>query len=57
MEEVIDVGMTDKQFKAYIRALLRDYKDVEQAIKEKNLPKSEELVKKLIEDAQKNIED
>ena len=57
MEEVIDVGMTDKQFKAYIRALLRDYKDVEQAIKEKDLPKSEELVKKLIEDAQKNIED
>ena len=57
MEEMMEMGMTDKQFKAYIRALLRDYKDVEQAAKEKDLPKIEELVRKLIEDAQKNIED
>lgn len=44
-------------FKSYLRRLMRDLKDLEKAIKEKDLEKAEKLVGDLIEDTQKDIED
>ena len=44
-------------FKSYLRSLLRDLKDLEKAIKEKDTEKAEQLISILIEDTQKNIED
>lgn len=44
-------------FKSYLRRLMRDLKDLEKAIKEKDLEKAEKLVDDLIEDTQKDIED
>ena len=44
-------------FKSYLRRLIRDLKDLERAIKEKNLEEAERLISILIEDTQKDIED
>lgn len=44
-------------FKSYLRRLMRDLVDLENAIKEKNLEKAEKLIHDLIEDTQKDIED
>ena len=44
-------------FKSYLRSLLRDLKDLQEAIKKKDMEKAEELIKNLIEDTQKDIED
>ena len=44
-------------FKSYLRRLLHDLKELEKAQKEGNSEKAEELLKNLIEDTQKGIED
>lgn len=44
-------------FKSYLRCLMRDFKDLKKAIKEKNLEEAERLIDDLIEDTQKDIED
>lgn len=44
-------------FKSYLKSLLRDLKDLEKAIKEKDTEKAEQLISILIEDTQKTIED
>jgi DNA-binding GntR family transcriptional regulator len=44
-------------FKSYLRSLMRDLKDLQEAIKKKDMEKAEELIKNLIEDTQKDIED
>ena len=44
-------------FKSYLRALLRQLKELQQALKEKDYTKAELLVDELIEDTQKGIED
>lgn len=53
-------GMEDNGmsvFKSYLRRLLHDLKELEQAQREGNKEKAEELLKNLIEDTQKGIED
>ena len=50
-----DNGMS--VFKSYLRGLLEDLKDIEEAINEDDEEKAKELVKKLIENTQKGIED
>lgn len=45
-----------REFKSYLRLLLRDLKDVKKAIEEKNNEVAGELVQNLIEDTQKDIE-
>ena len=50
-----DNGMS--VFKSYLRRLLHDLKELEQAQREGNKEKAEELLKNLIEDTQKGIED
>ena len=44
-------------FKSYLRRLIRDLKDLKEALKEKEYQKAEKLVEILIEDTQKDIED
>lgn len=44
-------------FKSYLRRLIRDLKDIREAIKNKELDKAERLLDDLIDDTQKNIED
>lgn len=44
-------------FKSYLRRLMRDLKDLQKAIKEKNAEEAERLINDLIEDTQKDIED
>lgn len=44
-------------FKSYLRKLIRDLKELENAIKEDDIEHAEQLVKILIEDTQKDIED
>lgn len=53
-------GMEDNGmsvFKSYLRRLLHDLKELEKAQREGNKEKAEELLKNLIEDTQKGIED
>lgn len=42
-------------FKSYLRLLIRDLADLENAIKEKDLEKAESLIHDLIEDTKKDI--
>ena len=44
-------------FKSYLRRLIRDLKDLKEALKNKDYEKAEKLVDVLIEDTQKDIED
>lgn len=44
-------------FKSFLREQLENQKELEKAIKEKNLEKAEELIKKMIDRTQKGIED
>lgn len=44
-------------FKSYLRKLLRDLKDIKEAVNKKDLEEVEKLVDQLIEDTQKDIED
>lgn len=44
-------------FKSYLRRLIRDLKDLQEALNEKDYKKAEKLVEILIEDTQKDIED
>lgn len=44
-------------FKSYLRRLIRDLKDLKEALKAKDYEKAEKLVDDLIDDTQKDIED
>ena len=44
-------------FKSFLREQLENQKELEKAIKEKNLEKAEELIEKMIDRTQKGIED
>lgn len=44
-------------FKSYLRRLMRDLKDLREALKNKDYEKAEKLIDDLIEDTQKDIED
>ena len=44
-------------FKSYLRILLEHLKDLKEAINEEDFSKSERLVKRLIKNTQKGIED
>lgn len=44
-------------FKSYLRRLLRDLKDLKEALMQKDFEKAEKLVDDLIEDTQRDIED
>ena len=44
-------------FKSYLRRLLQDLKDLREAIKNGDYEKAEEMTERLIDDAQKGIED
>lgn len=44
-------------FKSYLRRLMRDLKDLREALKSKDYEKAEKLIDDLIEDTQKDIED
>lgn len=44
-------------FKSYLRRLIRDLKDIKEALANKDYDKAEKLVDDLIEDTQKDIED
>ena len=44
-------------FKSYLRRLIRDLKDLREALKSKDYEKAEKLIDDLIEDTQKDIED
>lgn len=44
-------------FKSYLRRLIRDLKDLQEALREKDYKKAEKLVEILIEDTQNDIED
>lgn len=44
-------------FKSYLRRLIRDLKDLKEALKERDYEKAEKLLDDLIEDTQKDIED
>ena len=44
-------------FKSYLRRLIRDLKDIKEALKSKDYEKLEKLIDDLIEDTQKDIED
>lgn len=43
-------------FKSYLRRLLRDLKDVKEALESKDFEKAEKLIDVLIDDTQKDIE-
>lgn len=44
-------------FKSYLRSLMRDLKDLKEAISKKDFERAEKLIDALIEDTQKDIED
>ena len=44
-------------FKSYLRSLLRQLKELKEALAEKDLEKADLLIDQLIEDTQKGIED
>lgn len=44
-------------FKSYLRKLIRDLKDVKEALKAKDYEEAERLVDILLEDTQNDIED
>lgn len=44
-------------FKSYLRRLIRDLKDLKEALNDKDYEKAKKLLDDLIEDTQKDIED
>jgi len=44
-------------FKSYLRRLLQDLKDLNEALKNKEYDKASQMTEKLIDDTQKGIED
>ena len=44
-------------FKSYLRSLMRELKDLKEALQSKDYEKAEKLVDNLIEDTQQGIED
>ena len=44
-------------FKSYLRRLLQDLKDIQNALQNKEYDKAEEMTRKLIEDTQAGIQD
>lgn len=44
-------------FKSYLRRLLQDLKDLQQALNNKEYDKASEMTEKLMEDTQKGLED
>lgn len=44
-------------FKSYLRRLLQDLKDLQEALKNKEYEKAEKMTEKLIDDTQSGIED
>jgi len=44
-------------FKSYLRRLLQDLKDLNEALKNKEYDRASEMTEKFIEDTQKGIED
>lgn len=44
-------------FKSYLRRLIRDLKDVREALRNKQYDRAEKLLDDLIDDTQKDIED
>lgn len=50
----MDMGMTDKQFNGFLRLLIKNLNEVQT---ETELDKKDELLKEIIADLQKTIED
>ncbi len=53
----MDMGMTDKQFAAFCRKLLREFNKIEDALDKGELDRAKELITELKEDTQKDIEE
>ena len=53
-EQMVDMGMTDKQFNGFVRFLLDALKD---AMEEKESEKKDEKIKKIADNLQKTLED
>ena len=51
------MGMTDGQWRGYLREALEHQKEIEEALEKDDLNKAKELVKKMIQRTQQNIED
>lgn len=51
------MGMTDGQWKGYLRAELKNQKEIEEALDHKDYEKAEKLVKEMVQRTQQNIED
>jgi hypothetical protein len=47
----------EKIFKSYLRILMRELKDLKEALQSKDYDNAEKLVDNMIEDTQKGIED
>lgn len=52
-----DMGMTDKQFKFFLKRLSNDIDDIEKNIKEDNKEKAMEKIESLKEDIKTTLED
>ena len=52
-----DMGMTDKQFKFFLKRLSKDIEDIKEDIKEDNKEKAIEKIESLKEDIKTTIED
>jgi len=53
---IMDCIENEKIFKAFSRMLLRDLKDIKEALQTKDYDKAEKMIDVLIEDTQKDIE-
>lgn len=53
---IVDCLENERIFKAYSRMVLRDLKDVKEALKNKDYDKAEKLIDILIEDTKKDVE-
>ena len=51
------MGMTDKQWKAYLKTELRCQKKIQEEIRNRNVEKAKMLIQEMIQRTQQNIED
>ena len=51
------MGMTDKQWKAYLKMELRCQKKIQEEIRNRNVEKAKMLIQEMIQRTQQNIED
>ena len=51
------MGMTDKQFKAYIKELLNHYEDLEEAIDKNDIKQAKKIIERLKNNANSNLLD